>query len=127
MASRRPYRKPKSREVSVAEIQGMKAKSYAWRARVLREFKANGIAKRVDSGGLTYVLTRSAKVPGSYQVTWFTREMEPGGDTIRETLKAAIEAMHWDAASKWPKRLPMAKGLRTPAKASTIRFGRYVK
>lgn len=124
MTSRRAYRKPtKKVEISDQADKAFKATKYAFKAKAAREFKAKGIVSRKMARGWSSVITRSAKTPGAFQITRFDADMEPVGDTQRNTLSDATEVLFWDVMPR-AKKVPVPKGVRAPAKV--VRIGTRV-
>lgn len=124
MTSRRAYRKPSKRlELSEQGDIARKAKMYAFKASAAREFKRTGmVCRSFGNYGWSSVLTKSARVPGWFQVTRFDADMEPVGHAERSTLKEALDALYWDVVPKATK-IPLLKGL---PKKRVVRVGKHV-
>lgn len=126
MSKHRGFRRASKKiDFSDASDIARKAMRTSTEARVRREFRENGVAKLSDSHGWTYVLTRSAKQPGWFQVTWFNADMEPLGDANRPELREAIKYMVRETRFN-AKRVPIPKGLKPPVRAAKVRISRAI-
>lgn len=120
MTSHRAYRKPIKHELSEQSDAARKAKMYAFKAHAARDFKRDGVVRRAfGKYGWSSAITKSARVPGWFQVTRFNAEMEPVGHTERGTLKEALDALYWDVVPK-ATRVPLHKGLTKPTRVVRI-------
>ena len=123
---------PAKRRRFKAEVKGMRARQWAFVAKASGEFKRSGVVERKTPFG-ALVLSRSARAPGTFQVTTFDRDGNPTGHTERKTLRGALTELYEYAQSqsyrtltKADKRGRQAKGAIPPAKAVQRRLPRIV-
>jgi hypothetical protein len=107
-----------------AEQVGRKADRAAAIVKMKREFDRDGYVRRTYDGML-HVVNRSAKHPGRFQMTWFTRDGEPGGDSERATLKEILGVL-WDNVRWGQKKKPDRRPKSQSKKTAKVRFGRMI-